>query len=325
MKLLTYNVHDILRVKTNINIVPSSFKVEDSSIKPDLMIYLGDFSFNPSKIKHDYIYYEHRRQLIFKTKFLLEDLQGKTRMMYTSPRWKLFKKIRRPIAELISALIQIKLLQKGYSLIHAACLEKDGKAFLIVAPPETGKTSCVLSLVKEGFGYLADDVCIIDGTHAYSWPKPLTLHPGHIKAYKVKINLREKVELLVRERLSTLPFIKLAEEMRIQPKRIFKEDQIIKGKTRIEKIFFLKLGGGGISEIDKDLAIRITMVCNELCPLRINVDYILNYAYKYPRLLDLKALADLQYAILAKAIKQADCYEVSAKDRRFDKYIKRII
>lgn len=289
--------------------------------KPDLTIYLGEFQFNPLEAKHDYMYYEHRRQVIFRTKFLLEEMQGETKMMYTSPRWKLFKRIRRPIADLISALMLIKLLQKGYSFIHAACLERKGRGILIIAPPETGKTSVVLSLVKQGFAYLADDVCIIDGLHAYSWPRALTLHLGHIKPYGVKLNFGERVSLLARELLSTMPFLKLTEEMRVEPERLFKDPQTIKRDVRIERVYLLRLGSDSISEIDKDLALRIATICNELCPLRINVDYVLNYAYEYPDVLNLDEYAELSREIRRKTFETISCFEVRCKDKRFDRLI----
>jgi len=320
LNMLSYNIHDILTINTNTNAIPSQLKTRDYSLKPDLTIHLGNFTFDPSEVSHDYSYYANRRQIFFKTKFLLEDIQGRTRIMYTSPRWTIFKRIRQPISRLSWSLILIKLLQKGCSLLHSACLAWKGRGFLLIAPPETGKTFTTLSLINQGFEYLSDDVCIIDGSNAYSWPSDMTLHPGHIKHNLIDINLREMVELNIREWSTNLPFLRLTREMRVKPNELFREE-IMKSKVKIERAYFLNPRGNSISEINDDLAFRNAVISNELCPLKINTPELLNYALEHSDFLNIDKYSTVMRKIIKKTFNNIPCFEIKSKNREFDKII----
>ena len=46
-------------------------------------------------------------------------------------------------------------------LLHASCVSRDGKGVLFSGESESGKTTLALSLVKDGFDYLADDDCLL--------------------------------------------------------------------------------------------------------------------------------------------------------------------
>jgi len=320
LNLHSYNIHDILTINTNTNAIPSRLKIGDFNLNPDLTIYLGDFTFDQTDVLHDYSYYANRRQIVFKTKFLLEDIRGMTRIMYTSPRWTIFKRIRKPIARLVSSLILIKLLQKGCSLLHSACLAWKGRGFLMIAPPETGKTFTTLSLINQGFEYLSDDLCIIDGSNAYSWPSNVTLHPGHIKHQLIKLNYRDLVELNIREKLTNLPFLRPTQEMRVAPNELFKE-QSMKSKVKIERAYFLNPRGDNISEINNDLAFRTAMISNELCPLKINTPDLLHYALEHSDVLNIDKYSTIMREIMKKTFNNIPCFEINSKNREFDKFI----
>ena len=45
---------------------------------------------------------------------------------------------------------------------HAAAVSQAGKCLLLPAVAESGKTTLTAALVKAGFGYLTDDVCLLD-------------------------------------------------------------------------------------------------------------------------------------------------------------------
>src|SRR5207247_2571392 len=74
-------------------------------------------------------------------------------------------------------LIRISLVEEGHLLMHSACVKKNGRAYAIVAMPDTGKTSTVVSLCSHGgFEFMDDDMTIVtpDGT-CLAFPKDLTL------------------------------------------------------------------------------------------------------------------------------------------------------
>lgn len=65
-------------------------------------------------------------------------------------------------------------------MVHAAVAALEGRALLLPAPQESGKTTLVAALVQQGFGYLSDEAAALDpvsGTvHAY--PKWLSVERG---------------------------------------------------------------------------------------------------------------------------------------------------
>jgi len=77
----------------------------------------------------------------------------------------------------VEPLLRLLFASKGYVLLHSACLSRDGKGYLISAPPDTGKTTTILRCIGEsGFEFLSDDMTILDRFgNLYAFPKPLTI------------------------------------------------------------------------------------------------------------------------------------------------------
>ena len=176
---MNYDIHGILKVRINIDgIIPSIFKIDGSFEVPDVDIIVVR---NPAlKIRPS-------------SEILVSELQGFTRVYY---KWRAFV-----ISELLDILlgnfldkgylinnviIPLKLLQKGYVVIHSACVSYENQGILIVAPPDTGKTYTALTLVnKSGFEFLSDDLTIVKENVAYCYPVPLTLKFHHLKSIRV--------------------------------------------------------------------------------------------------------------------------------------------
>src|SRR5438094_7758559 len=77
----------------------------------------------------------------------------------------------------IEALLRFLLVSRGYVLLHSASMVVNGRATLLSAQTDTGKTSTVIQLIRQhGYGFLSDDMTIIapDG-RAICYPKPMTL------------------------------------------------------------------------------------------------------------------------------------------------------
>jgi HprK-related kinase A len=52
--------------------------------------------------------------------------------------------------------------QHQYLAIHAAVLERDGKALIMPAPPGAGKSTLCAALMLEGWRLLSDEMCLVD-------------------------------------------------------------------------------------------------------------------------------------------------------------------
>ncbi|MBI1884969.1 MAG: hypothetical protein HYS09_01415 [Chloroflexi bacterium] len=76
-----------------------------------------------------------------------------------------------PPGEHLSDVAQVKLLQGGRTLVHAASAAIDGKGVLLAGPGGSGKTATVMGLVDRGAAFLAEDVSITDGERLWGLPR----------------------------------------------------------------------------------------------------------------------------------------------------------
>ncbi len=84
----------------------------------------------------------------------------------------------------VEALLRFVFVDRGYMLLHAACMEVDGRGVMLSAKTDTGKTGTVLKLLRTSGGrFLSDDMTIIDSAGvARSFPKPLTISEHTLRA-----------------------------------------------------------------------------------------------------------------------------------------------
>jgi putative flippase GtrA len=105
----------------------------------------------------------------------------------------------------IEPVLRWAMVRKGYALVHAACIAVDGKAVLITARTDTGKTSTILRAVENfSCSFLSDDMTIVsrDG-QVMSYPKPLTISNHTLTAVGADSSLTpfERVALQIQSRL----------------------------------------------------------------------------------------------------------------------------
>ncbi|HEX2994735.1 MAG TPA: hypothetical protein VHP14_07925, partial [Anaerolineales bacterium] len=105
----------------------------------------------------------------------------------------------------VEPLLRWSFVKKGYALVHAACVAVDGRAVLITARTDTGKTSTILRTVDNyACSFLSDDMTIVgkDGM-VLSFPKPLTISNHTLSAVNANSSLKwwERVALQFQSRL----------------------------------------------------------------------------------------------------------------------------
>ena len=339
MNIQYFNLHNLVTIKTNINLnIPSYFKV-DKVQNPDIEFIQEEFhtnSNNKIRTRNFYYWIDNKKLYIdynipfINARAVINDLNSKTKIQIT----KNFLKYSR-IGIPIRAIIQLKLIQKGYSLIHAGCLNCDGESVLIVAPRDSGKTSTILSLLKnhefdfvsdaavinDGIRFMSDDITIISNHEvAFSYPEQIdvsahTLTSGIVEPYNAKIGRNYYLTLL----LGRLFDIELTQ------KRSALLDLTSK-LGKISKVFILTGGkdNEGISEISKDEAVRkiFTATTDLINPMK---EYILNL-YSYTCDFPMFDLIVKQYSIIENAIWNTECFEVCSNDvSKYSGMIKKVI
>ena len=84
----------------------------------------------------------------------------------------------------VEALLRFVFVDRGYMLLHSACLDMDGQGVMLSAATDTGKTGTILTLLRDTTGtFLSDDMTIVDGAGvALCFPKPLTISHHTLRA-----------------------------------------------------------------------------------------------------------------------------------------------
>jgi len=302
------------------DVIPLAFlcKSREESYKSDVDIYAGDFTLKSSSG----FYQESSIRLGFlKSKFLLDNLEGTTKLWFLSPRYRILHRLRPQLLRMIFEVLEVKLLQRGYTFMHSACIERKNEAILVCAPPDTGKTLTTIRLVTEyGFRYMSDDMTILGkDAFVYSYPISMTFHIVHLKELNLRISAKLVRSLKLRTILNRIPKMNrlIAPHVKINPQEII-DNQKFSPKAKASKIFFLEFGNDEIKKIPKEEAHR------RIIPIaRMHRD-ILNKVftiYAYYHGLDLWKLIEHQNRLFRELIDRVECYLVRSKTRRFAKLI----
>jgi hypothetical protein len=88
------------------------------------------------------------------------------------------------VSQILEPIFYRVFLQQGIVLLHAAAVEKGGRALLLLGSRNTGKTSTTLRLCELGWNFLGDDLCLLsrDG-HVFAYPKLLKLESDYLAQY----------------------------------------------------------------------------------------------------------------------------------------------
>jgi dolichol-phosphate mannosyltransferase len=104
----------------------------------------------------------------------------------------------------VEPILRWTFVERGYALVHAACLAEGERALLVTARTDTGKTTTSLRILdSEQWAFLSDDLTLVtaDG-RVLTYPKPLTISRHTLKAVKTPLlSRRERAGLVVQSRL----------------------------------------------------------------------------------------------------------------------------
>jgi len=104
----------------------------------------------------------------------------------------------------VEPILRWTFAERGYALVHAACVSAGEEAFLVTAKTDTGKTTTSLRLLdSQPCSFLSDDLTLVspDG-RVLTYPKPLTISRHTLKAVKKPLlSRRERIALIVQSRL----------------------------------------------------------------------------------------------------------------------------
>jgi dolichol-phosphate mannosyltransferase len=100
----------------------------------------------------------------------------------------------------VEPVLRWTFAERGYALVHAACIARDEDAVLITARTDTGKTTTTLKTLDAlPYAFLSDDLTLLapDG-RVLTYPKPLTISRHTVSAVRSSLLTR-------RQRLALIP------------------------------------------------------------------------------------------------------------------------
>ena len=104
----------------------------------------------------------------------------------------------------VEPILRWSFAERGYALVHAACLADRGRAFLLTARTDTGKTTTSLKILDSTeYSFLSDDLTLVTPQgRVLTYPKPLTISRHTLRAVKTPLlSRRERWGLVFQSRL----------------------------------------------------------------------------------------------------------------------------
>jgi len=172
-----YNVGGVLRIDSDVELPELAYFLTAPSGAPDLRIRVVRVGALPSRRTR---FVQVGEQLTYLEQLGLAGANfritmGEPILVEVAP---LLAKSRHVLyTNVIEALLRFLMVSRGHVLLHSACVVVDGRAVLLSAQTDTGKTSTVIQLVRDrGYHFLSDDMTIIGPRgRAITYPKPMTL------------------------------------------------------------------------------------------------------------------------------------------------------
>jgi len=303
-KIFYYNIHDLVKIRTNLSKdirLPSVFLV-DNVDNVDIELYVDKSKVNTSglipiglRIFYDENTFIHKCKFFLDVHLEVREEAGRMIIRF-NPLYKIFRK---PI-DYFFAFLQMKLLDKGFSFIHAACVAKDGICLLFPAFSDTGKTTTALRFLESGYSLLGDDMVITDGRNVLSYP----------------LSVAQKVIMP----FETVPLLrKLKWFKMINPP--------IEEKATPQKIFLLRIGEKDeIREANKeDLVKKLNIIMESSCPLFPFPQGVM-LSYYFVKNIDIRTYIEKREKIISRLVNNCEAWIVVAKESsNFYKLIKEVI
>ena len=183
----------------------------------------------------------------------------------------------------VEPVLRWNFAERGYALVHAACMSSGDKAFLITARTDTGKTTTILKSLdaNPGLGFLSDDLTLLcpDGKVLHI-PEPLTISRHTVSAVKAPLlSRKERLALVFQSRLHSksgrsfafllskynLPVatINTIVQLLVPPPK-YHVDRLVPGVLRVREATFeglvvIQRGEDGQKPLPRDEAVEIVL------------------------------------------------------------------
>jgi putative flippase GtrA len=197
----TYDIHGLVTVHSEVALPElEGFRAERNGHLPTIDVRVGALPRSREEAPKSILYREALGNLGFGVGIKV----GSTIDVTASPALRFSPHVL--YTNVVEPILRWTFVEHGYALVHGACLaEDDGRALLITARTDTGKTTTMLKALdsSEPWAFLSDDLTLVaaDG-RVLAYPKPLTISRHTVKAVsQALLTRRERAALYVQSRI----------------------------------------------------------------------------------------------------------------------------
>jgi hypothetical protein len=332
---MLFNIHDIFSFEiagTNKRILKSicnNFRTfqTNENVEADLNIFVTDFKPDLQDcylidqkyfVKKDYIFcvdsYKGARW-----KLAIENIAGRPTVFFNGNTFSSYF-LQEYVVE---PLIALKMVDKGFSALHAAGITFNQNAFVFPACKGVGKTNTLIYSAERGASYLSNEKCIIaDDGSAYGFPTDIDLYYYNAKNEYLsqRLSFRNRANLLINYLIYRLSFRYASFPVHVNPTKLFAE---IENKAPLSSLILLtKTKNDSIKvkeHVDKkELISRLVLVNVFEMPYLLNL--LQRYSYIFPEVNLALTYTDGLEDNLTKALEKISCFEVEIP-RKYDSQV----
>lgn len=277
-----YNIHDIVTVRSTVPLPElEQFRVEALDGPPTIDVRTQ--ARRPHRVTAERHFQYDERLGVFG--FWIDVSLGDLIDVVASPL--LARSPHVLYTNVVEPILRWTFVQRGYALIHGACIAYDDHAYLVTARTDTGKTTTVLRMLDRQrresatAAFISDDLTLVtsEGT-VLTYPKPLTIskhtvsalnRPALTRRERLGLPIQSRIHsrggrrfafLLTRSRLPVATINALAQWLVPPPKypvqRLIPQVKLAR-EARLEGLFVIERGADDEFRLDPDEMLDILM------------------------------------------------------------------
>lgn len=286
--VFSYNIHDIVTVVSDAELPELlGFMIEEVTEKPTIRVRIGKVSPRHGQAQvatdgsRNIRYVEFFRTLGFGMDITL----GETIDITASPMLRRSPHVL--YTNVVEPVLRWTFVEKGYALVHGACLAFGNEAYLVTARTDTGKTTTMLRILAQerraldNGVFLADDLTLVSPSgRVLGYPKPMTISYHTLRAIdESRLTSRERLKLKIQSRVHSksgrrfaflltstkLPVatINAIVQMLVPPpkypvQRLLPTAKVVR-EAKLTGLFIIERGGEGSIELDHAEALDTLM------------------------------------------------------------------
>jgi len=342
MHWFNYNFHNILKIKSNVDLGTPFFEVDD--VEPDLIVMVvNDFEVPKSnsmirlgknywgEYNENYVYYS-AHVLKQKFKFYISNISNHERTIVLCNK-NYYRYVKIPLVFSLPFTVVawkaawVKALYRGFTFQHSACIASGQDGILMLGFSNTGKSRTTFSsLLRSNVKYLSDDATLLDSKgYAYSNFTRVSAHL--LKSLGFSVPLKSKIGILL-EDIMFPPisyFIGPLKSTALNVENILDKSRI-QERAKVKDILFLERGKDKMEELDKDEAINKMLLQTRegLAPHFSQVPILIYYSY-FNSDFNLYKLVEIEKEIITKVVEGSNCFILRSNNGNFVDLVMRII